>query len=83
MQQTLKRRHFEYKNIGEIRVTSKRHINPFTPNQLAYPYKSDVSIPNFRGVRFYFFHFCPIFNRTSFEQTMKIQIRHRIMRCLI
>ena len=35
------------------------------------------------GVSGGIFHFFPNYNRTFFKQTVKILIRHRIMRCLI
>ena len=45
--------------IDESSLDAKSHFvmhwfNPFKPNELSYLYRKDVSILNFRGVRWYF-----------------------------
>ena len=58
------------------------NLNPFMPKDLATLISMICPFPTL-WVMGGILHFCPIFNRTSCKQTVKIQTRHRIMRCLI
>ena len=62
---------------------SVARVNQLKPNGLAFPYKKDNTISNFRGAGWYFSFFYPNFDRTFYKQIEKILSRHHIMRCLI
>ena len=72
-------------HIGLLVVVKLKQFNPNKPNEYSHPYTLDESICHLRGIRyiyiyiFFFFHFCSICNLKSCKQTVKTQIRRRIM----
>ena len=69
--------------VGDMRISSFLCFNPLKPNGISLYYQLEQSIPNFRGVGWHLFYQTPKFNRRFYTQTVKFQITHHIMCCLI